>query len=172
MAEAPPPATAPAPGSIFENYDPTGALGGMFAPAFIKGFAPSEKAVAAWQAEYRPGQEIIEQSRMPNLYVPPGDNPLVGVDGVYSAGVPQKQSYGDPRGMVDPAALLAASQGGKYDIEARRSSIAARLAENARLQAPAALAPPTGDGSAMATMSPDEYRRRIIGDHSGYWGEG
>ena len=30
---------------MYEDYDPQGSLGGLFAPAFLKGFAPSEKAV-------------------------------------------------------------------------------------------------------------------------------
>ena len=139
MADTPVPVpTAEAPGNIFEGYQ-AGSVDDMFAPAYIKGFAPSEKAVAAWTAANRPGIGIVEQSRMPNPYIDPATNPVIGADGVYGNGVPIKQSYGDNRGMVDPEALRVAAQGGHYDLEGRRAAIAARLAENARLQAPKAI---------------------------------
>jgi hypothetical protein len=128
--------------NIFEGYQ-AGSVDDMFAPAYIKGFEPSTKALAAWTAANRPGAGLIEQTRMPNLYVDPASNPIIGADGVYGSGVPQKQMYGEGRGIVDPEALRVAAQGGRYDLEGRRAAIAARLAENERLQAPKALAPPT-----------------------------
>jgi hypothetical protein len=138
MADAPPPTPAPdAPGNIFEGYQ-AGDPSDMFAPAYLKGYAPSEKALAAWTAyNHQPG--IVDASRMPNLYVDPAQNQIIGADGVYGNGVPQQQTYGDNRGMVDPEALRVAAQGGHYDIEGRRAAIAARLAENERLKAPKAL---------------------------------
>lgn len=38
------------PASVMPPYDPTGALGGLFAPAYIAGNAQSEAAVNAWNA--------------------------------------------------------------------------------------------------------------------------
>jgi hypothetical protein len=159
-----------APGGLFDTYNAQGALGGMFAPAYIRGHTPSEQAVAAWQQDRRPGQDIIEQSRMPNLYVDPASNPTLGGGDVYGNGIKQNLTFGDPRGMVDPEALRVAAQGGKYDLEGRRNAIAARLAENARLQAPKSIMGDAGAGAATGgwgnPMSPDEYRR-YIGDWSG-----
>jgi hypothetical protein len=144
---AAPPEAAPAapannaPGNIFDGYQ-VGTVNDLFAPAYIKGYAPAEQALKAWTDYNRQGAGIIEQSRMPNLYVDPANNPTIGADGVYGNGVPIKQTYGDSRGMVDPEALRIAAQGGHYDLDARRNAIAARLAENERLQAPKALPPP------------------------------
>jgi len=136
MADAPPPTPTPdAPGNIFEGYQ-TGSVSDMFAPAYLKGYAPSEKALAAWTAYNRPGGDIVEQSRMPNLYVVPGSGPQSFGDGVYGGPIPLNQSYGDNRGMVDPEALRVASQGGHYDNAARRDAIAVRLAENHWAQHP------------------------------------
>jgi hypothetical protein len=88
MAEAPPPTPAPdAPGNIFEGYQ-AGEVTDMFAPAYLKGFAPSENALKAWTAYNRQGPGIVEQSRMPTC----GKTRRqldVGGDGVYGSGVPQ-----------------------------------------------------------------------------------
>jgi hypothetical protein len=119
------PAAAPATSSMFANYDPAGSMGGLFAPAFIKGFAPSEQAVAAWEAANRGVTRAdVDATRMPGDFTTsaartPGD-------GVYGNGVPQQQAYGG--GSVDPLALRAWAQGGKYDASARRAAIAAKLA--------------------------------------------
>ena len=139
MAATPEPAPVPAAqpeGDIYQNYDPTGALGGLFAPAYIPGYAPSEKAVAEWMKNNTLSSAQVEQTRMPNLYVDPAASGMSGGDGVYGGPMPLKQMYGDSKGMVDPEALRVAAQGGHYDMEGRRNAIAARLAENARLQAP------------------------------------
>ena len=37
----------------YHPYDPIGALGGLFAPAFIRNDLTSEEAVAAWNARNR-----------------------------------------------------------------------------------------------------------------------
>lgn len=124
-------------GAIFENYDPVGAVNGLFAPAYIKGYAPSEQAVAAWNAANRGfTQADLEATRMPNEWVDPGGGALAGraafAGGPYGAGrVPNNLSFGDERGALDPEALRVLAQGGKYNSSARRNSIAQRLAENA-----------------------------------------
>lgn len=122
-------------GSVFENYNPEGAMNGLFAPAYIKGYAPSEEAVAAWTAANRSmTPEMVEASRMPN--------PVMAQDqgmGRRQGGIPLNQSYGDPRGAVDPEALRVLAQGGKYDPAARRDAIAQRMATNAATQQQQAL---------------------------------
>jgi hypothetical protein len=92
---------------------------------------------------------------------------MSGGDGVYGGPIPLKQTYGDNRGQIDPEALRIASQGGHYDIDARRAAIAARLAENAALQAPKALSGPIGDGSSLPVRDPMEmYKWPYAGDQS------
>lgn len=146
-AFAKPPATpvpgAPAPTtSLYEGYDPVGALQGMFAPAYLKGFQPSSDAVMAWQKINRGvTPDIIEQSRMPALWTDPTKG-ITAVEGgpptKYGEGrIPDNPQLGDQRGMVDPAALRAAAMGGPYDLAARRNAIAARVLENQNLQAQA-----------------------------------
>jgi hypothetical protein len=115
----------PAANSMFANYDPTGSMGGLFAPAFIKGFAPSEQAVSAWEAANRGVTRAdVDATRMPGDFTTSTER--TPADGVYGTGVPQRQAYGG--GSVDPLALRAWAQGGKYDPNARRAAIAARLA--------------------------------------------
>lgn len=112
-------------GSLFDNYDPTGALNGMFAPAFIKGFAPSEKAVGDWNAANAGLTSAdIDATRMPASWQAPTTNQY---------GTPNV-SLGDPRGTVDPEALRVAAQGGHYDKEARRNAIASQIATNLAAQ--------------------------------------
>jgi len=163
-----------APGGLFATYSGGGAAGQMFAPAYIKGYAPSEEAWGKWAAARRPSQEIVDELRMPNLYQNPDTNPTMGGGDVYGNGIKQNLTFGDQRGQVDPNALRVASQGGVYDVAARRSAIAERLALNELRMNPPKPALPSalGEGIAGTQMSPDEYRRKIIGDHSGYWGEG
>jgi hypothetical protein len=127
-------------GSLFDTYNPQGALNGTFAPAYIAGYAPSAKAVKDWQALNRGvTQDIVNQTRMPNLWSNPQNT--LGGNGVYGGPIQANQSYGDSRGMVDPNALRAMSQGGPYDIDARRSAIAQRIAQNNALMAAAGQAP-------------------------------
>lgn len=151
-AAAPAAASPTAMGNLFQSYDPQGALNGMFAPAMIRSYAPSEQAVAAWNAQnHALTPDMINQLRMPNAYQPPSAqgglsgsglsgsgllNGMLGTaGGAYGAGrIPQTQTLGDPLGQVDPNALRALAQGGPYDIAARRNAIAARLASNAALQ--------------------------------------
>jgi len=131
-AQSPPVSQAPAqnsPGNIFNTYDPQGAMGGLFAPAFIRGFAPSEQAVMDWnQGRHLPAASI-EQTAMPGLWKDPrivGKTPYKGGD------IPLNQNLTN-KGLVDPQALRSASMGGTYDLEGRRDQIAARIAENDRL---------------------------------------
>lgn len=129
----------PALGNLFQTYDP-GSPSSLFAPAFIHGYKPSEDALAAWNATNHPiTRDDVDALRMPNVYTPP--SPKTAADGVYGAGVPINQMYGDARGAVDPAALRVLAQGGQYNVGARRDAIAARLAQNAALQAIPAPAP-------------------------------
>ena len=135
-AAAAAPADAPM-GDMFANYNPEGSLNGLFAPAYIKGFAPSEQAVSAWHAQNNPiSYSDVDALRMPNEWRPPA--PVGGLPSrdVYGAGrIPNSLRYGDDRGQVDPLALTASSQGGPYDVEARRSAIAQRVLENQQAQA-------------------------------------
>jgi len=131
MADAPIPSPIPVP-PTGENadYNPEGALGGMFAPAYIKGFAPSEQAVAAWTAKNRPiSYSDVDALRMPHEWREPQQ--MTGYGDVYGSGrIPNNLYYGHDQGQVDPLALISLSQGGPYDKDARRNSIAARLADN------------------------------------------
>ena len=78
----------------------------LFAPSFD----PNDPAsVAVWEAWKRRNlamtRPLVEETR----------SPVAGVN------------TGDPRGMVDPEALRVHAQGGPYDMNARRNSIAATL---------------------------------------------
>lgn len=132
-------AAAPAMGDLFQSYNPQGADDGLFAPAYVPGFKPSEDAVAAWNAQnHAVNIDLANQLRMPNAWQPPS-TAVAGsgfAGGVYGAGrIPQSQTFGDPLGQVDPAALRAAAQGGPYDVAGRRAAIAAMLQSNAAAQA-------------------------------------
>jgi len=129
-------AAAPAAESaLLADYNAQGALGGLFAPAYIKGYAPSEQAVAAWtQQNQGINRAMVDELRMPNEWRPP-QKPK-GYGDVYGAGrIPDQLRYGDDRGQVDPLALMASAQGGNYDVEARRAAIAQRVMENEQAQA-------------------------------------
>lgn len=132
-------ATPDAPGSIFENYNAQGPMGGMFAPAYIQGFAPSEQAVQQWQqANHGLTRADVDALRMPAAST--GPSPMSAGQYPYSGPIPLNQTYGDPRGMVDPEALRVLAQGGKYDVAGRRAAIAARVAQNQAAAAPPAAA--------------------------------
>jgi hypothetical protein len=133
---APPPQS----NSVYQNYDPVGAMGGLFAPGYVHGWAPSEKAVADWTAGHHIGRDTVEASRMPGEYMDPTQ--MTRGDGVYGGPLPVNQSYGDKRGTVDPEALRIWAQGGKYDLDARRNAIAARVAANQAASAAVAARPP------------------------------
>jgi hypothetical protein len=147
MADAPVPTEA-AMGGVFENYSPEGALGGLFAPAYVKGFAPAEKAVADWQAlNHGMNAQTLEQTRMPGEWVNPDDLQAAGptfgkgmkispqgYDQYGSGRIPTRLSLLDKGGIVDPEALRVMAQGGQYDMAARRDAIAQRLAANAGQQ--------------------------------------
>jgi len=119
-------------GELFAQYDP-GAPTDMFAPGYIRGFRPSERAVDAWRAENRGLTHAdIEATRMPEAWTD------TRVSGVYPGGVgpygaarvPDNLRFTDQRGTADPEALRALAQGGRYDMGARRASIAQRLMDN------------------------------------------
>jgi hypothetical protein len=124
-------------GNLFQSYNPQGADNGVFAPAYIPGYKPSEDAMAAWNAQHHSvTADMIDQLRMPDAWQPPSQNlPAMG-GGPYGEGrIPQTQTLGDPQGLVDPLALKALAQGGTYDVAARRDAIAKRLSDNAAAQA-------------------------------------
>jgi hypothetical protein len=136
-AAAAPPGSVP--GSLFENYDPVGALNGMFAPAYIHGFQPSNDAVANWMEQNHPlTNASVEDTRMPPEWRDPNEGTIAGAGqgfGPYGAGgIPKNLQFGDPRGPIDPAALQVLAQGGKYDMAGRRDAIAARLLSNTQAQ--------------------------------------
>jgi hypothetical protein len=93
-------------------YDEVGAMNGLFAPALIRGDPTSEAAVQNWMDQnYQVTNPVVEQSR--------GAAPF---------------NTGNVPGAVDPAALQAMAQGGKYDINSRRNAIAAQLAASQAAQ--------------------------------------
>jgi hypothetical protein len=139
-------------GSIYDDYDPQGALGGLFAPAFIKGFAPSEAAVSKWQAANHaltPG--MLDQTAMPAQWTPPAA-PVAGStfrqDG--GSGISSNLNFGGNKPPVDPEALRVLAQGGKYDMAARRDAITQRILENAAAQSAAQTAAATSATPATA----------------------
>ena len=126
----------PAPGDLFQTYDPKGADSGLFAPAYIAGFQPSQDAVAAWNAQnHVVTPSMMDQLQMPAQWqAPQTQQSSLGTKALGAAGnIPQNQSFGQPQ--VDPNALRALAQGGPYDVQARRDAIAQRLAANAAAQA-------------------------------------
>jgi hypothetical protein len=130
VAAAQPAASAAPKGDIYQTYNPQGAMGGLFAPAYIAGYKPSEDAVAAWTASHSGlSRADIEATRMPAAWqAPQAVNPLTNA---YGAGrIPKNETFGDVRGIVDPLALQAQAQGTSYDIGARRAAIAQQIAAN------------------------------------------
>ena len=124
MADAP--AEVPK-GDIYQNYDSQGALNGMFAPAYIAGWKPSNDAVAKWQGE----NFGLTEADLDATRGPPQANSAEGLPTPYGGGsIPLKSVYGDARGPIDPAALRAYAQGGKYNMGARRDAIAAAMLAN------------------------------------------
>jgi hypothetical protein len=126
--------------TLLANYNPQGAMSGLFAPAYVHGFQPSETAVVDWAAQNRNmTPAMLEQTRMPSAWLPPQDEYSQmmsrggrgGKGNVYGEGrVPDDIRFGHPGGAIDPQALRAASQGGIYDMDARRNAIAERVLAN------------------------------------------
>jgi hypothetical protein len=96
----------------YPNYNPQGALGGTFAPAYIPGYAPSEAAVMERQSTrglqgiQNQGVQYLEELRSP---APRGPNTFA-------------------QGSYDPAMLRALAQNLPYDVTRRRNEIADVLA--------------------------------------------
>lgn len=137
MADAPIPVEAapPADGDLFTSYNPEGAAGGLFAPAYIHGFAPAENAVAKWSAGHGGNlthDMITGELRMPDEWAPPQPQQMSRGDGVYGGqSIPLNLTLGkDPHGKIDVAALRAMSHGTAYDVQGRRDAISARLLAN------------------------------------------
>lgn len=135
-------------------YDPTGALGGLFAPAYIHGNPESEAAVQQWQSQnFGLTPEMVEQTRGPATTV---TNPATGGMGQLVRGPGTTTST---PGSVDPAALRILAQGGKYDMNKRRDEIAKQVLANTAAAAPAGRGQPTG-GFSGGILSP-EYLMRL-----------
>jgi len=118
-------------GNIFDTYEPKGAMGGLFAPAYIRGFGASEDAVQGWMKDRRLPSNQIDQTAMPGVW----HDPRIAGKSPYKGGQIPLSSNLTGRGAVDPEALRAASMGGfTYDMDARRAAIATRVAENAAAQ--------------------------------------
>ena len=131
-------------GELFSQYN-AGSPTDLFAPAYIRGFAPAEQAVNAWREQNRGmTPAMLEQTRMPSEYRPSNLLPAEG-GGPYGAGrIPQYMMTGDPRGSLDGEALRVLAQGGSYDMGARRDAIAQRLSLNEQLRAQHAQPPRLG----------------------------
>ena len=118
-----------------QNYDPQGALGGTFAPAYIPGYAPSEQAVMNWQ-QGRAGnmtQAQLQQTAMPPAWQPPIQSQYGPGSGQYGPNLAgTSQTYGGS--YVDPDALRAMAQNLPYDLEGRRNAVAAQMAANSQAQ--------------------------------------
>lgn len=72
---------------------------------------------------------------------------------------------GDPRGAVDPAALLAASWGTPYDVDARRAAITKALLD--QQLAAAAPAPTPRDAAGMGTTPNYRFQDSTVGTGRG-----
>jgi hypothetical protein len=136
-------------GNLFATYNPHGAAGGLFAPAYIQGYAPSEKAVADWNAT-KGGlthEMIAKDLLMPEEWKPPQQEQTRGGgmtdvsgnfpgDGVYGgSNIPRNLVLGkNANGSIDVEALRALSHGTPYDVGARRDAIAARMLSNQQAQ--------------------------------------
>jgi len=131
-AEAAPPPPPEAMGELFTTYNPEGALQGTFAPAYISGYQPSERAVADWAAQNRPVTNAnIEGTRMPSAWRDPSAS---GAGDQYGGGrIPLNLDY-TGKGEIDSEALRVLAQGGRYNMGARRDAIAARMLANATAQ--------------------------------------
>lgn len=124
----PPVQAAPTQGP--KNYDPQGAMGGLFAPAYIAGYAPSSQAVAAYQSGRAGGGNLsaadLESTRMP---MPAGGSGQVSGSYPWTQYGPNLTggNFAFGEGSIDPAALQAAAYNQPYDLQARRDQVAAAL---------------------------------------------
>ena len=106
MAELPPEAAAADPAAfdfansdIARTYDPNGAMGGLFVPGYIKGYAPSEQAVGAWNKENRSmTNQLVDELRMPNANPPPGGGGMANIP--YGEPQPKDAAFLDPKGQI------------------------------------------------------------------------
>jgi hypothetical protein len=94
-----------------QPYDPVGAMGGMFAPAYIYGNPESEAAVQKWQAEnFAMTPAMVEATRGPST--------TITEPGVMGRGSGLGSTTTTVPGSVDPAALKIMAQGGHYTPKA------------------------------------------------------
>ena len=120
-------------------YDPVGALGGLFAPAYNRADPLSVEAVTRWTQERTMSPEQLEATRMAAEFRDPEEGVLFpgspGLQATYGGiygehRIPTNTAHGLEKGILDPQALKAMAQGLKYDPATRNQAIAARLASN------------------------------------------
>ena len=119
-------------GNLYQDYNPVGALGNLFAPAYLQGFKPSEDAIAArYNAQNHLTDAQLESTKMPWEWMAPrAVNPLTYGVASSGAGIPSYLAYGDKSGLMDRNALMAAAQSLPYDMGARQAQIAQRVSDN------------------------------------------
>ena len=132
MAAAIPAVQSPAPprprqhagsamGDLFENYDPQGAMDGLFAPAYIQGYAPSEKAVAEWQAQNHADDAGDARRRCGcrTEWTRPqrADHGERRTILRRAARIPNNLRFVDRAGHGRPGGAAALAQGGQYDMD-------------------------------------------------------
>jgi hypothetical protein len=110
-------------GSTFEDRSD------LFAPPYIPGDPESARANREWNARnHSMTYDLVDELRMPRE----GDKRTLAEMNANPFAV-SNANDGDPRGDVDPLALVALAQGGPYDIAARRAAIQARRDAIAKL---------------------------------------
>ena len=141
------------------TYNPNGAAGGLFAPAYIHGYAPSEQAVADWQAS-KGGltRDMIDELRMPDgveATAEPArqERHARATASTAAATSPTPDAGTDPAGWSIRRRLRALSHGTSYDVGARRDAIAARLLANSKRRMPTAARPAAAWSAAQAISS-------------------
>jgi hypothetical protein len=120
------------------NYNQQGAMGGLFAPAYVPGYAPSEQALTSWQSGRGLTGSQVDQTTIPAPWAPPQDNDpyamarmgMGGGMGIYGPNLAGSKSQFGMKESVDPNALRAAAQNTPYDFAGRRGQVAQQLMAN------------------------------------------
>jgi hypothetical protein len=146
MALAPPPPTST---SIYDQYNPNGEAGGLFAPPHIAGWQPAQDATEKYyKRRFGVTGDMIDELRMPQAGAP--------ASGSVNSGGSDTINFVPKAGYADPKLLKAAAQGGEYDVQGRRDAIAAQVMAN-NTPAPATAAAPQA-----AQQMPDWYTERSL----------
>jgi len=132
--EGPPKST-----SIYDQYNPEGEAGGLFAPPHIAGWKPAQDATEAYYKKHFPvSYGMIDELRMPQA----GGSGASSTGSSGSGGMSNTINFVPEKGFADPLALKALAQGGNYDVQGRRDAIAQQVMANQQAPAPAAAAAP------------------------------